>query len=222
MKRLTGIVFAALLLVCGAWSLAFLTGCDTASPTDPITIDPSTATLAAGQQQTFTASGGYDYTWSVDTDNGGELNTRTGNRVVFTCTSSSGYPKTLTVTSTIKGESAGATSTNGTGATYTETATAHIFLEGSTNNVITTPTNATTALEVAASDTKLSTNGTATLTATGGTPTYSWTKNNGLIGTLSDTKGAAIIYTAIGGTGTNVVTCTDSVGASKSVTITQN
>jgi hypothetical protein len=92
-----------------------LFGCDldTASTSDSVSVEPSSATLAKGQSQEFVASGGYDYKWSLDDESAGTLSTRKGDRTVFTALSApTGTVVTLTVTSTIEGTAEEPATTN--------------------------------------------------------------------------------------------------------------
>jgi hypothetical protein len=109
------------------------TGCDTDSANESVTVSPSSAILSRGQSVEFTASGGYDYTWSLSPDDGsGNLNTLKGSTVIYTClaTNVGTTPKKVIVTSTIEGASAPSTSTstNSTPASgYGKQAFAEIF-----------------------------------------------------------------------------------------------
>jgi hypothetical protein len=120
----SGIVFAGI--------AGLLTGCESDSADEQVTITPGGATIAAGQSVSFTASGGYDYTWSISDPGLGTLNTRIGPTVVYTASSSStsGSVQTLTVVSTIEGASTSSdTSTNstaGSGYNGSETATTSV------------------------------------------------------------------------------------------------
>jgi hypothetical protein len=114
--------------------VCFLTGCESESADTQVTVTPGGATIAGGQSIEFTASGGYDYTWSLSDPSLGTLNTRTGPTVVYTASSSSsssGTVQTLTVISSIAGASTVAdTSTNTTtGAGYNGSATATTYVQ---------------------------------------------------------------------------------------------
>jgi hypothetical protein len=93
---------AALLL---ASSLFALTGCDDASPAnETLRINPTAAALRTGESATFTASGGYDYTWSMQQP-WGHLSALTGPTVTYTSLYDPGVSsnafQVLTVVSTI-------------------------------------------------------------------------------------------------------------------------
>lgn len=61
-----------------------LAGCETQSVTTNVTVEPSAATLRAGESITFTASGGYSYTWSLETSFYGTLSTTSGDTTTYT------------------------------------------------------------------------------------------------------------------------------------------
>lgn len=116
--RLSITVLIGAMLAVGA---AIWTGCDTASSTEALVISPSSVTLASGQSQTFTVSGGYHYSWSLEgsaSSSGttssaqGSLSSLTGSQVVYTAPTSETLSGsvTLNVTSTIEGS--GASSSN--------------------------------------------------------------------------------------------------------------
>lgn len=70
---------------------------------------PSSATLQSGQWADFTASGGYEYTWSLENEGWGVLSSRHGMTVRYTSTYSpdpeaaENPVQILRVTSTITG-----------------------------------------------------------------------------------------------------------------------
>ncbi|MFC1497987.1 hypothetical protein ACFLS1_05910 [Verrucomicrobiota bacterium] len=82
-------------------------GCEDieASPaTTQVKITPDSATLGVGESQRFTASGGYEYTWSLQQESWGRLSARSGSETTYTSTyapGSSTNTQILTVTSTI-------------------------------------------------------------------------------------------------------------------------
>ena len=62
---------------------AALVGCETEKLSDTqLSISPSSATVAPGKSVTFTASGGWDYTWSKPEH--GTLSTYNGKQVTYT------------------------------------------------------------------------------------------------------------------------------------------
>jgi hypothetical protein len=99
------------------------TGCDTDSASSAVEVSPSSVVLSQGESANFTASGGYEYTWSLDPNDGsGRLNTSKGPTVTYTClTTSTNSSKRVVVKSTIEGSSTGSSITNGSN-TVTTTA----------------------------------------------------------------------------------------------------
>ena len=92
------------------------TGCESDSTESMVTITPDSVVVRRGDAVEFTASGGYEYTWSLetedaDTESYGYLSTRTGSKTVYTCLEE---PESGTVTRVLKVVSAieGAGSTN--------------------------------------------------------------------------------------------------------------
>lgn len=110
------------------------TGCDTDSANSSITVSPSTTTLSPGESTEFTASGGYDYTWSLSPDDGsGTLDATKGSTVIYTClaTNIGTTPKKVIVTSTIEGSSSTSTTLSGTNTVttsgYSKQGSAEVF-----------------------------------------------------------------------------------------------
>ena len=70
-----------------------------------LAITPNTAYLTNGMKMEFTASGGTNYSWSLDANGRkyGELDNVSGNKVTYTCTTDSQAEVKLTVSSTIAG-----------------------------------------------------------------------------------------------------------------------
>jgi hypothetical protein len=112
-----------------------IAGCDSEPAGSPITISPPSATIHKGESITFTASGGYEYEWSVDTPEYGTLSVTRGASTVYTSiydptpegttnTTDVSVTQTLRVRSYITGDSSSASN----GASSTEsTATASII-----------------------------------------------------------------------------------------------
>ncbi len=113
-------VILSVAVVCAAGAVALLlNGCDTSPANQDLTIQPNSVQLSAGQDQEFTVSGGYQYTWSLESGGaGGFLSSRTGSHIIYSAPSSvtTGATQVILVTSTIKGASSGGTGTNGTSA----------------------------------------------------------------------------------------------------------
>jgi len=103
-------------LLIGALSLGFL-GCEAQTANKQISIEPSSATMHKGESVTFTASGGFVYTWSLSNGSIGTLSNPTGASITYTATASPSDEGTsntlsqvLTCTSSIAGE--GSSTTN--------------------------------------------------------------------------------------------------------------
>ncbi len=112
MKRFPVIASAIAVLAAGTMA-AFLAGCEADPATESLTINPSSATLAAGESCTFRVTGGYEYTWSLKTQGLGSLSARKGDTTVYTAptTATTGGVQVIQVTSTIQGTSGGTTNT---------------------------------------------------------------------------------------------------------------
>lgn len=106
MNRQTALLCLLFALTAGVIPL-LLTGCDTSPANEDVTISPASASVAPGGSCTFTASGGYDYKWSLKTAGVGTLSSLTGNSTVYTAPSSvaTGATQTVMVDSTIEGTS---------------------------------------------------------------------------------------------------------------------
>jgi hypothetical protein len=65
--------------------LLAVTGCDDAEPAnETVSIEPSSAPIKIGQSVSFAASGGYNYTWSLQNAGWGYLSSLTGPQVTYT------------------------------------------------------------------------------------------------------------------------------------------
>lgn len=120
-----------LLLMGMAMSFA---GCESDSVRSPVTIDPGNITIRRNQQQVFVATGGYDYTWSIENQALGTL-TRTPepHRVTYTAIATpeeGSATQVLRVTSWIDGapgyDSATNRQTTASTGSYQATAEAYI------------------------------------------------------------------------------------------------
>jgi hypothetical protein len=112
----------------------FLTGCEVQSADARIWITPSSAVLAKGESQTFTAHGGFDYAWSLQYPELGILSTDHGETTTYTClyehvgsnNLAASEIQTLTVNSFIPGAGSGGSASNAVSAEPIE-ATAAIY-----------------------------------------------------------------------------------------------
>lgn len=182
MKRIAISLLVALLLIGG---LCFV-GCETESASENnVDITPASATILIDESVELTASGGYDYEWSIETDAWGTLSTTEGNTTVYT----SAYDpaaetwqehQVITVTSYINGQGGG---TNGLG-DYSQTAEAVITHQSAQVIVLVSPPSA----QVAAY-------GSVSFTASGAN-IYTWSMQNPTYGHLTATEGSATTYTS--------------------------
>ena len=117
-KLSQGLMIAATCVLAMVGALLW-TGCETSSATEALTVSPSSVTLASGQSQTFTVSGGYHYTWSIlsGTASGsnvaanasGSLSALNGSEVLYTAPTGDALSGSviIQVTSTIQGTASG-------------------------------------------------------------------------------------------------------------------
>jgi hypothetical protein len=195
-------------------------GCETASVSnDDLTITPVSTGLHNGEYADFTASGGFDYTWSLQNPTWGVLSNLTGPTTRYTDRydpGSNGNASTiqvLTLTSTIQGSSSssnGSSSTNT--APYSNLTTAQIeHLPTSATGGGTT--NTTSAVSIDPTSASLAFGSSKTFTASGGNAPYSWSIDS-TNGTLS-ISGANLEYGKVtcsvnlGLSGSNAVSRTD-------------
>lgn len=188
MKTLSLMAACAALLVLAA-------GCETEdAASNNVTISPANVRVRLGETVTFTASGGYEYRWSLsggDSTNGGggdawgDLSTTRGPTTTYTsrqAPTTENVVRTLTVTSFITGSGTGGDS-NSTGEVYERTAEAFI-------------THVAPLSVTAPPATAMTSGSTATFTASGGDGGYTWSLASGSLGRLSASSGATVIYTA--------------------------
>lgn len=193
-------------------SLFALGGCDTESVDENnVVITPSTATIDKGEAITFTASGGFEYEWSLGDVEGGDVNqwaklsTRKGASTVYTSlrdSSSNAVPTviTLIVNSYIPGSGASSNSTEDV--TYAGSHQAEAY--------ITHTLAETAALVISPGSRTIGSNQIEEFTASGGTGTYAWTISNTTYGTLSSASGNKVMFisNAAAGSGSVVLTVT--------------
>ena len=103
-------LFVAMFLICG---------CETDPVPTKITITPADVLMHDNESVEFTASGGFDYQWSLEKDKYeyGVLSSRTGSKVTYTSlySGTTVVYQTLYVTATIPGSSGGSGSNGGSG-----------------------------------------------------------------------------------------------------------
>ena len=157
--------------------------------------------MEQGQAVEFTATGGFEYDWSLSQGAWGYLSTLTGSRTVYTSIYNPGTNTTgqtevqvLTVVSTIQGTSSGNNAASN--ATYEVTAEAHITHLGTGSPPAEedpTPAN----LVVTPSEISIAVNGTQTFSASGGDGSYTWSLQQESWGTLSTRVGDKTTYTSL-------------------------
>jgi len=109
-----------------------LAGCETEPASSSIRVTPSAVALRIGESVEFVASGGYDYRWSLGSDENqslGILSTLRGDRTTYislaTPPNSNAVTRVLTVTSSLP-NTAGGTGTNAATTVSAWTDQAHI------------------------------------------------------------------------------------------------
>ena len=74
------------LLASMAGGLLFSGGCEVDSASNRVRISPESSTIRKGEWGTFSAEGGYFYSWSLENEEWGRLSARHGNPVIYTST----------------------------------------------------------------------------------------------------------------------------------------
>jgi hypothetical protein len=217
--------------LCGIFVIAVMlatTGCETESVNNnDVSITPVSIGLYVNQYADFTASGGYDYKWSLQNPTWGVLSDFTGPTTRYTDRYDPGTNlnasavQVLIVTSTIQGESGSSPSSSNTVAiasnATTGTATAQIEHLSVTAGV---STNAAGIVSINPSSASLPSIGSqAEFTASGGTGTYSWSLGNPSLGSISQPLSDVAVVTSTYAPGssntvTAILTATDSGGNS--------
>ncbi|NCC52120.1 MAG: hypothetical protein EOM20_13005 [Spartobacteria bacterium] len=178
-----------------------------ASTNSEITIDPSAAQVTSvGQEIIFNGRGGKGpYTWDVSKSRNGTIRSYGWSQGIYTA-------RRIDVNDVIVYDQQGhaAIAAISAGATPTPSVTP-------TPTVTPTPA----ALAVSASPSTLSLDGSrASLTATGGSPGYSWSVQDVTLGNVNSSSGSSVGYVR-NDAGDNLVTCTDSAGNTAVVVISQ-
>jgi hypothetical protein len=185
--------------------LALQSGCETTSSEGgSLRVEPAAIGVRRNQQVEFTASGGFNYSWSLSDASLGFLTTATGPKTTYISRFSPGTNatvviQTLTVTSTVgsSGPSGGTdTGTNvvvGAGFDATAQAIIEHLPEGDGGSA----GDAGDTLEVSPVAFTFTTGPgeTAAFTASGGSGSYSWSIGDPTFGTLSNTIGSSTILT---------------------------
>lgn len=186
------------LLIPALFGVALLTSCETMDEDkyQGITVSPTYTKLWLNGSVTLTASGGFNYRWSVEDPSYGSLSSSTGNSVTYTVrklASTGAFVQTITVTGSVANYASATGTTNA--ALYT--AEAQVSHGSTAENVAISPDGGSATVGGSP----------ITLTASGGDGTsYSWKIADGTIGTLSTSKGRQVTYRA-----TNTANATQTV-----------
>jgi hypothetical protein len=193
MKR--ALLLSSLSLLSIALIVGMLTsGCETKPISSlKVTVTPASIGVYKDQSVEFTASGGFEYTWSLENETWGMLSTRTGDRTLYTSRyepGSNGAVQVLMVSSTFE-ESSTNTATAKTGEAYIE----HLSTPGAI------PPDTSVYIEPA--EVLLDINEQATFTASGGSGNFAWSLSQESWGTLSARTGDTTVYTSLHSASTN-------------------
>lgn len=189
--------------------LAFtaLCGCETDSASSEVKIVPESISVRKGQNVTFTASGGYEYSWALSDNTLGVLSKRTGHSTTYTSLSepaSNAAPvvQIITVTSTI-GSGQQVSTTVGTNGLPISTTTpsgysvkGQAFVTHMPAIPIPTKTPRVPQLYVEPPDSTIGYGQSITLTASGSS-SYSWSLETEKLGTLTPRQGPVVTYTSM-------------------------
>lgn len=216
MRMMPGLVPDLLIL----FAVILTAGCEVESGAGKLSITPSSVQIRNGETVSFTASGGYEYTWSLDNPAWGILSSVSGEKVSYTSlldTGSYASPQiqTLRVTSTIPGDS------SGTNASGSLSAAAWIYHTAGTNTGTSTETTNTLSLSPSSVNISATAISSFTFTVTGGTAGYAWTVSDSTLGAILG-SGVSATYTSVDTYGTNTVSVTDASGRTATASVVQN
>ncbi len=181
-------------------------GCESDSANSPVTIDPDNIQIRRGQEQVFVASGGYDYSWSLENNQIGTLTrTRDNNRVTYTAIAAPDEGtevQVLKLTSWIEGASRQSTVTTGTAndtdseqSTTPRRVTSEAYIVHLADRKAPEPSDPAAELTISPTSKRLATDGDAEVfTVSGGTPGYQWSLSNTSLGTMI-AEGTRAVYT---------------------------
>jgi hypothetical protein len=206
----------ALMTVCALLGGAMLwNGCETESVSDQkVTISPSFERLAINQVLELIASGGFEYTWSLEDETIGTLSTRTGPRTVYTARVNPGTNaaataislQTVTVTSTVS--SGGSTNSVSSGLQASAIATIeHVPVPSGSPDAVALSASPSAA----AFDVGVDVGDSVSFTASGGTGSYVWSISSEAFGFISNKSGSQTTYSYTDftlATGTIIITVT--------------
>lgn len=172
-------------------------GCEIESANvNNVSITPSSIGIRKNETVEFTASGGYEYTWSLEEESWGLLSAKTGSKTTYTSRYDPGTNnvavQVLTVTSTITGSS-------GTNSSAYEM-TAEAYVEHLPTEEAAPPG----VIYITPSEVTLTIGQSQIFTAWGGDE-YAWSLKTEAYGTLSTRIGRQTTYTSLHDPGTNIV-----------------
>ncbi|OVE76210.1 hypothetical protein BVX97_02130 [bacterium E08(2017)] len=198
------------------------TGCDTESVDENnVAITPGSATIAVGESVTFTASGGFEYEWSLanSPDEWGSLSNTKGPSTTYTSlknssSNSAAATRALTVRSYITGSGESSNTTQNTSYSSTHSAEAYIthIAEPSADVDL-------GALRLTPETVTLSAGGTTEFRASGGDGSYSWSLSTTSYGSISSASGDKTVYIAANTNVSATVVLTVSSGSENEVAI---
>lgn len=179
MMKLHAKVLVAFALLSVGCILA-MSGCETASTDTKVVITPSSATVVALGSVLLTASGGYDYFWSLTDESLGVLSERTGEKTRYTSLYDPGADVKMQIVKVISTVDNVSPSSS-----YEVTAEAYISHISTEQLVYITPSTIT-----------MKVGNQITFSAVGGSG-YLWSLQDSSYGTLSRTNSSSTVYTSI-------------------------
>ena len=174
-------------LFISAGILTAIIGCETEPLSEhSMEITPNSANLMINESVTLTASGGWNYKWSLSDNTAGNLSRLTGQRVIYTATKE-GVTQTVTVTG--NGSTSNSSSNATDNAVFKATAT---IVQGASSGE---------ALSISGASSATPGGSPVILTASGGDGVnYTWSLHSPGIGSLNRNTGKEVAYTAKAGT----------------------
>jgi hypothetical protein len=94
--------------------MLLLGGCEADPASGTVVVSPNSTTIQNGQAISFSASGGFEYQWSLNQESYGTLSTRSGATTTYTSRISPGAGTNLTQIIRVTSIVSGATTTNNT------------------------------------------------------------------------------------------------------------
>jgi hypothetical protein len=187
--------------------ILLLASCETESVSNnDLTITPSSVGLRNGDTAVFTASGGFDYTWSLQNPTWGSLSAVTGPTTIYTdrydpgSNGNESAVQVLTLTSSIQGANS-----SGGGSSSNATPTSNV-LNSTTAQIEHLPTNTGTnsVITIDPSSATLHNSSTKDFTASGGSGVYAWALSSTAYGDIDPTTGSTVTYARSADVASNV------------------